>query len=177
MNKLTLIAIAAAAMASPVAAQSFQDLAALDSEVAARLGAKIGEPGGATAPIDRRLRLQNCPGQVEIDVPTSRYATVRCEAIGWRIRVPLSAMAGGSFTATSDAPAALASAPQPDAQPMVLRGTQVQVVVERPGFSVSSQATAMGQGALGEEIRVRLSDSRTLRTARVTGPSRAVLID
>lgn len=177
MKMSTAIAAAGAALmtAAPLSAQAkFQDIGELDVMVAAYLGAPAGQPGGATAPIDRRLRLTQCPGQVAIDVPTARYATVRCDQIGWRIRVPVSAM-GAQMTANQSAP--VQSAPVEPAQPMVLRNTMVQLIIERPGFSVTTQATALTQGSMGELVRVRLDDSRTVRSARVSAPGRATLIE
>jgi hypothetical protein len=48
-------ALALLAVAAPAGAQAFEDLGQLEMVVAAALGAGIGEPGGASRPLDRRL--------------------------------------------------------------------------------------------------------------------------
>ena len=50
--------LAAAIVATPVAAQNFEDLDQLETQVTASLGAGIGEVGGPAQPIDRRLLLR-----------------------------------------------------------------------------------------------------------------------
>jgi flagella basal body P-ring formation protein FlgA len=47
--------------AAAARAQSFENLDRLDSIVAMTVGANVGTPGGATAPVDRRLKLAACP--------------------------------------------------------------------------------------------------------------------
>ena len=48
------------------AAPAFEDTSLLDRQVAGHLGARIGDGGGALAPIDPKLKLKLCPGAVEI---------------------------------------------------------------------------------------------------------------
>lgn len=144
----------------PALAQGFENLEMLDNRVAAALGANIGEPGGATTPIDRRLRLQACPQPVEIGEPLAGAIAVRCVPLGWRIRVSLVP----SVTARQIA-AATPSLPQARPEPVVRRGDQVELVAIAQGFTVSTLATADQDGAPGDRIRVRTER----RTAPVIG--------
>ena len=142
----------AAALTAPAAAQSFENLEMLDSRIAAALGAGIGEPGGAASPVDRRLRLAACPQPVEIAEPAMGAVTVRCQPLGWRIRVPLTA--GGQASAQA-ATAQAATAPAVRAAPIIRRGDQIQLVAISNGFTVSTVAVADQDGAPGDRIRVR----------------------
>jgi flagella basal body P-ring formation protein FlgA len=134
-----------AVTAAPVSAQSFENLDMLDSRISAALGAGVGEPGGATNPLDRRLRLASCPQPVEIAEPAMGAVTVRCQPLGWRIRVPLV----GNGQASAAAPAAVRAAPT------IRRGDQVELVAISSGFTVSTLAVAEQDGAPGDRIRVR----------------------
>ena len=141
-----------ALLASPLPAlsQGFENLEMLDNRVAAALGANIGEPGGATTPIDRRLRLQACPQPVEIGEPIAGAVAVRCAPLGWRIRVSVVASAEAR-----QAGAGAMSARQERAEPVVRRGDQIELVAIAAGFTVSTLATADQDGAPGDRIRVR----------------------
>jgi len=145
-----LVLVAAATAATPAAAQSFEDIEALDHRVAAALGAGIGEPGGPARPIDRRLRLAACPSPVSVEAPTLGAATVRCEALGWRIRVPI---VRDDAVAASEPNARPARATR--AAPVVRRGDPVSLVVVSGSFTVSREAVADQDGAPGDRIRVR----------------------
>ena len=138
---LTLIA---AALAAPASAQSFENLEALEGRLVDTLAADIGEPGGPSSPIDRRLRLAACPQPAQIDAPNLGAVAIRCPALGWRIRVPL----------TAGATAVAAAAPV-RAEPIVRRGDQVEVVAMTSSFTVSTIGTAEQDGAPGDRIRVR----------------------
>jgi flagella basal body P-ring formation protein FlgA len=135
--------------AVPAWAQSFENLDMLDSRVSAALGAGIGEPGGAANPLDRRLRLAACPQPVAIAEPAMGAVTIRCQPLGWRIRVPLvqTSQAGAASAATASAPARAA--------PVIRRGDQIQLVAISSGFTVSTLAVADQDGAPGDRIRVR----------------------
>ncbi|HYJ52928.1 MAG TPA: flagella basal body P-ring formation protein FlgA [Allosphingosinicella sp.] len=141
------LALLSAAAAAPALAQGFENLDALDSRIAGALGAAIGEPGGAANALDRRLRLAPCPSAATISEPMQGAVTVRCDAIGWRIRV---AVIGGGAVAGPIAQAAPARA-----APVVRRGDQVQIVALAGSFTVSSLGIAEQDGAPGERIRVR----------------------
>ena len=144
-RRLTLLS--AAALAAPAAAQGFENLDMLDSRIAAALGAGIGEPGGPVSPLDRRLRLAACPQPAEIAEPAMGAVTVRCQPLGWRIRVPLVASARTSASAATPAAARAA--------PVVRRGDQIELVAIASGFTVSTLAVAEQDGAPGDRIRVR----------------------
>lgn len=139
--------LASAALAAPALAQSFENLELLDSRIAAALGANVGEPGGPVRPLDRRLRLAACPAPATIEEPNLGAVTVRCEPLGWRIRVPLAA--GGASVAT------VSRAAPERVQPVIRRGDQVEVVALASAFSVSTLGTAEQDGAPGDRIRVR----------------------
>jgi flagella basal body P-ring formation protein FlgA len=138
------------ALPLPAVAQGFENLEMLDNRVAAALGANIGEPGGATTPIDRRLRLQACPQPVDIAEPIAGAIAVRCVPLGWRIRVSLVPSAETRQVA-ANAPAH----PQARPEPVVRRGDQIELVAMTSSFSVSTMAVAEQDGAPGDRIRVR----------------------
>lgn len=142
-TKFRRLAILAALLPAPVLAQAqgVQDIAALEARLLTALDARIGEPGGPAAPIDRRLKLARCPNPVEIDPPALGAVALRCPAVGWRIRVPLVRVG------------AVAAAVK--AAPMVRRGDPVEIVAGSASFSVSAQAIAQEDGAAGQRIRVR----------------------
>ena len=139
------LVLLSAVWAAPVAAQGFENLEMLDSRISAALGAGIGEPGGAATPLDRRLHLAACPQPVEIAEPVMGAVTLRCQPLGWRIRVPLV----GNGQAAAAAPAVARAAPT------IRRGDQIQLVAISNGFTVSTLAVADQDGAPGDRIRVR----------------------
>jgi flagella basal body P-ring formation protein FlgA len=133
-----VLAIALAATAG------FADLDAIDRQVGAFTGVAIGEPGGANAPIDRRLRLKPCASALALGWNTQRRDTVvvRCpDAGGWRLFVPVIGI-----------PSATAAAPAPSA---VNRGDSVTIAVSGDGFTVSQPGEALEAGPVGAWIRVR----------------------
>jgi flagella basal body P-ring formation protein FlgA len=132
----------------PALAQGFENLEMLDNRVAAALGANIGEPGGATTAIDRRLRLQACPQPVEVGEPIAGALAVRCAPLGWRIRVSV-------VPSSETRQVAAAAVRQERAEPVVRRGDQIELVAIAAGFTVSTLATADQDGAPGDRIRVR----------------------
>ena len=140
------LAMLSAAVSAPAFAQRFENLDALDSRIAGALGAGIGEPGGAATPLDRRLRLAPCPVPAMIGEPAQGAVTVRCDAIGWRIRVAV--IGGGASVPVAQAATARAT-------PIVRRGDQVQIVALAGSFTVSTIGIAEQDGAEGERIRVR----------------------
>lgn len=151
-----LIALPLLCAAPSVRAQALVDPAAIDSAVAAFTGAEQGLPGGAAAPVDRRLRLAACPVPLALDWYGVRRetVTVSCRAAGgWRLFVPLSG-AGG-----------------PAAAPAIIRGDAVTISASGDGFAVSQPGEALEAGAIGAWIKVRGSaaGSQPLR-ARVIRP-------
>lgn len=160
-TKPILVAALALAMAHPALAQQkgYENLDRIDSLVAMTVGANLGEPGGPMAPVDRRLHLAACPTTPSVEGPVFGAAIVRCDALGWRIRVPLVAgVAAGAAGPVASygggnrfAPAAR-PAPKENA---VKRGDPVQLVAGNANFSVSRFMIADEDGAIGETIRVR----------------------
>jgi flagella basal body P-ring formation protein FlgA len=123
------------------AATGFADLPAIDREVARFTGASIGQEGGASLPVDRRLRLSPCASPLALGWQTARRETVvvQCPDIGgWRLFVPARASAQGTAAA-----------------PAVNRGDAVTIAVRGPGFSVSQPGEALEPGAPGAWVRVR----------------------
>lgn len=153
-----LLTIAAFGAAAPAAAQPFQDINAVERRVVAALGADIGQPGGPVAPVDRRLRLAACPAPLVVEPVALGAATVRCLAVGWRIRVPVQRAAVAAAPAEAvEAPPVPVRAPVRTARAdmIVRRGDPVSLVVVTGGFTVSRQAVADQDGAAGDRIRVR----------------------
>jgi flagella basal body P-ring formation protein FlgA len=146
-----------------VAAADFQNLDQLEVQVIASLGAGIGEPGGPARPIDRRLKLSACPSAPVVSMPFPATAAVRCDAIGWRIHVPL------VRTAAAEA------GPRVKAEPVIRKGDQVEVVAEGGTFVVSVVAVAQQDGAPGERIRFRSDEKAAPFVAQVEAPGRAVV--
>lgn len=61
------------------------------------------------------------------------------------------------------------------AMPSVLKGARVQILIKGVGFQISREATALEDGAFGNEIRVRTDNAETLR-ARVIAPNQLQLL-
>lgn len=156
MNKLPFIAamaLAAAAAQPALAQQKFENLDRLDGLVAMTVGANIGEPGGPVAPVDRRLRLAACPVTPSVEGPTFGAAIVKCDSLGWRIRVPLSG--GGAATVAPVARYGAVAARPAQRDLVVKRGDPVQLIAGNASFSVSRVMIADEDGAVGDTIRVR----------------------
>ncbi len=148
--------LVAALVAAPAAAQTFQDIAALERRVVGALNAGIGEPGGPSSPIDRRLKLAPCPTMVVIDPPALGAVALRCEPLGWRIRVPL---------ARAQAPAATVA--EARAPIIIKRGDPVQIYAESRAFRVTAEAIAQEDGAVGGRIRVKTDPKAPVVIAEV----------
>lgn len=135
--------------------QRFENLDRIDSLVAMTVGANLGQPGGPASPVDRRLRLAACPQMPTVDGPVFGAAVVKCEALGWRIRVAL--VPGGATAAapTSVMPGGMGrvqAVPKPAA---VKRGDPVQLLAGNQYFSVTRMMVAEEDGGIGDMIRVR----------------------
>lgn len=134
---------------SAAAQQKFENLDRIDGLVAMTVGANLGEPGGPAAPVDRRLKLAACPQTPNVEGPIFGAAMVKCDALGWRIRVPL--VPGGAASMPVGRAAAV-----PQAREMVVKkGDPVQLMAGGRAFSVSRLMVADEDGALGQMIRVR----------------------
>lgn len=140
---------------SPALAQGFENLDRIDSLVATTVGADIGQPGGAIAPVDRRLRLAACPQIPAIEGPVFGAAIVRCDRLGWRIRVPLASAAASTY-----------GRPQ-QREMLIKKGDPVQLVAGDATFSVSKAMVADEDGAIGDLIRVRESRNSPPVTGRI----------
>lgn len=136
--------------------QKFENLDRIDSLVAMTVGANLGQPGGPVSPVDRRLRLAACPQTPTVDGPVFGAAIVKCESLGWRIRVAL--MPGGAAAATPTSvmqgrmSRVAPVAPKPAA---VKRGDPVQLLAGNQYFSVTRMMVADEDGGVGDVIRVR----------------------
>lgn len=143
--------------------QKFENLDRIDGLVAMTVGANLGEPGGPAAPVDRRLRLAACPTTPSVEGPIFGAAMVKCEALGWRIRVPLvagsAAASSGPLPRTASAYGAtnryVRPAPVAAKEAVVRKGDPVQLMAGNAVFSVSRMMVADEDGAMGETIRVR----------------------
>ncbi len=157
--RILLLLILGGFAAPALAQQKFENLDRIDSLVAMTVGANLGEPGGPMAPVDRRLRLAACPTTPNVDGPVFGAAIVKCDALGWRIRVPL--VAGGAAAASGPVPRAASAAtrgvyarPVPK-EAVVKRGDPVQLTAGNASFSISRAMIADEDGAVGDTIRVR----------------------
>lgn len=152
-------AIAVLASQPALAQQKFENLDRIDSLVAMTVGANLGEPGGPAAPVDRRLRLAACPTTPAIDGPVFGAAVVKCDALGWRIRVPL--VSGASAGASGPVPRQAAvnrfspAARMVPRDNVVKKGDPVQLMAGNALFNVSRGMIADEDGAVGDTIRVR----------------------
>jgi flagellar basal body P-ring formation protein FlgA len=153
----------ALALAAPTAAAPFEDLDRLEARVVAAVGAGIGEPGGPARPIDRRLRLAACPSAPMMTMPMAGAATITCEALGWRIHVPLARMAIVEASARAKP------------EPVIRKGDQVEVVAMGGAFTVSTIAVAQQDGAPGDRIRLRGDAKAAPFFAEVDSPGRVVV--
>jgi hypothetical protein len=127
-------------VASEARAEGWQNLDVVDAAVAAAVGA-------GARPVDRRIKLPVCPEALSVGPVVAGSATVACARAGWRVRIPIVAVAVAV------------------AGPLLVRkGDPVSVITGRAGFSASVSGVAEGEGRLGDRVRVR------------TGPGAAVIV-
>lgn len=119
------------------------------------IDARIAEIGTA-APVDRRLKLARCPAPADIAPAGGSAIAVRCPALGWRILVPL-------------------TAPAHAFSPDVRKGDIVDLTVEGAGFSISTAATAVEDGRIGQTMQVRTGDKTAPISTAVLGAGRVVV--
>ncbi|HTI31329.1 MAG TPA: flagella basal body P-ring formation protein FlgA [Sphingomonas sp.] len=151
--RLTILLFALAAAAAPQAVLGqvgFQDLNALDRQIAEATG-------GRAEPLDRRLKLQACAEMISISAD-GPMPSVRCGAYGWRIALRVN---GGAMY--NNAPIA------------IRRGDEVTVTIEGNGFQLTGSGIAMDDGREGGTVRVKTSTTGTPVSVRVTGPGTASL--
>jgi len=137
--KLHLLSSISLAVAAAAGAAPYQDLGALDARIADMLPANV-----SAVPIDRRIKLAPCPEDPRISAPASGAVSVRCIALGWRIRVAVTGASG-----IADAPAPM----------LVHRGDAIELVARGSGYSVTSLGTALEEGPAGASIRVKIPTS------------------
>ena len=118
MSRKILAGLAACAIAAPYGAgaqQATEDWQSIDA-----LTATVANALGRTAtPIDRRIKLARCPEQASITAIDARTLAVRCDPLGWRLRVPM--------TGPVDAvPAAAGYARPAQSAPVIRRGDNVR---------------------------------------------------
>ncbi len=126
------------------------DLALLDRAAEIFAGARLGEPGGPLAPIDRRLKLGPCSESPEFSwrAETRDAIVIRCpDAKGWRIFVNVKA-APAVATATVKA------------EPVIRRGDPIVLEATRDGFSVSADGVAMTDAAPGSRLQVKMEGAK-----------------
>ncbi len=120
---------------------TFEDLEILDERVQA-----VAPQAGA---IDKRLKLAECPDDPIVAPPVGGSVTVRCPALGWRVRVlmkqsPVSAESG---------------------ETVIRKGEMVECVSGGPGFAVSTMMLALDDAAAGQPVRVKSPTSPIVVTA------------
>ncbi len=163
LTHLRLLVLASALVAAPAAAQGFEDLDQLEQRLVAALGAGIGEPNGPARPIDRRLKLAACPEPAGFDAPQMGAVAIRCEPLGWRIRVPVARSLAVQVAAAK-------------AEPIIRKGDQVEIEARGGAFTVSTAVVAEQDGAVGDRIRVRAPGSKAgAIIAQVTAEGRVAL--
>lgn len=160
MRLLPLVLLVAATPAAAVT-----DPAQLDMAVAAFAGQLPGHPGGARAPVDRRLKLADCGGDPKLSWRTPRHDAVVVTCAGpvpWHIFVPTVPGGPGAAAPATAAvePAALPAAPVRRAEPVIRRGDAVTIGIDQGGFTVSQSGTAMTDAAPGERVRIQIDGAR-----------------
>jgi flagella basal body P-ring formation protein FlgA len=119
----------------------YADLDNIDREVAGFTGAEIGQSGGASTPVDRRLRLAPCSSPLSLAWRTQNHESVvvQCGDPGsWRLFVPVKRETAGL-----------------GGEPAIDRGDGISIAINGDGFSVAQPGEAMEAGAVGSWIRVR----------------------
>ena len=127
---------------------AFEDLDLLDARISAF---------GAATPVDRRLKLARCADQANIFPAGSTAVAVRCTSAGWRILVPLEATS------------------QQAGAPAIRKGDFVDLTVEGTGFSISTAATAVEDGRVGQSLRVRTNDANPAISGAVVSTGLVVI--
>lgn len=141
--------LAAATFPTLAHASAWQNLDALDAQVAHALAAS----GEAAQPVDRRLRLAACSAGVTVERAGPGAVAVRCPSPNWRIRVLLIADTTSRVTALG---------------PVVMRrGDPVTIMVRSPGFTASTQGTALADARAGDRVTARIEGQKVTIAGRV----------
>jgi flagella basal body P-ring formation protein FlgA len=134
-----------------IAAPAGTNLALLDRAAEIFAGARLGEPGGPVAPVDRRLRLANCGSSPEFTWRSDAHdaIVIRCpDPNGWRI-----------FVSVRANPAAVQQAAV-KAEPVIRRGDAVSLEAGQNGFSVSTDGIALGDAPPGGRFQVKIEGAK-----------------
>lgn len=167
------VIIPALLLAGPALARpGFQDTAGLDRAVASFTGHAIGEEGGARTSIDSRLRLAQCP-TVALSWHGLNHdaVTVTCSGPNWHLYVPINMPPAGprgiSLTPTVTLPA----------KPVVVihRGDPVMIEAHQPGFTISREAIAQGNAAVGQRFMAKGQGDKQAFQAIAVDNGRATL--
>ena len=167
------ILIPALLIATPAVAQSaFQDTAGLDRAVASFTGHAIGEEGGARTAIDSRLKLAQCP-TVALSWHGLNHdaVTVTCSGPDWHIYVPID-MPAAQPHGVSIAPTVMLPV-KPEI--VIHRGDPVMVEASQAGFTISREAIAQGNAAVGERFMAKGQGDRNGFQAIAVASGRATL--
>ena len=152
--------LAALMLAAPAAASDFQSTAMLDTIVAQFTGKRVGEQGGARAPVDNRLKLAACTApQLEWRNDARDAVVVRCMQPGWRIFVPVNAVPQPKPAAAAPAPA-VARPVVAKAENVIRRGDAVTVEVNAAGFSITREGVALGDAPEGGRLSVKIDEKK-----------------
>ena len=144
-----------------VGAPAATDLTLLDRAAEIFAGARLGEPGGPIAPIDKRLRLASCASSPEFTWRSDAHdaIVIRCpENNGWRIFVSVKAQ-----------PMAAQAVAAVKAEPVIRRGDPVSIEAGQGSFSVSSDGIAMNDAAPGARVQIKVDGAK--------GPVQAIAVD
>lgn len=128
-----------AALASP----AFEDLELLDQRIQA--------VAPHAQPVDKRLKLAECPEDPAIVRSVNASVIVRCPALGWKLLVPVN-------------PAPMM---EKATQIVVRKGDLVECISGGPGFSVSTLLVALEDAGFGDPVRVKDPSSPVIVTALV----------
>ncbi len=142
------------------AAPAATDLALLDRAAEIFAGARLGEPGGPVAPVDRRLRLASCASSPEFTWRTDAHdaIVIRCpQANGWRI-----------FVSVRAARPAVQAAVAIKAEPVIRRGDPVTIEAGQGSFTVSSDGIAISDAAPGARVQIKVDGAK--------GPVQAIAV-
>jgi flagella basal body P-ring formation protein FlgA len=142
-----LAGLAAVSIGTAATAANYQDLGQLEARIAASLAGS-----GTPTPIDRRIKLAACPEEPEISGVIASAVSVRCRPLGWRIRVGIVGAPGAEVAA----------------EPLVHRGDSIELVAQGRGYSATTSAVALDEGAAGHTIRVKIPTSSRPVSAVVT---------
>lgn len=129
----------------------FEDLEILDERIQAETA--------DAEPVDKRLKLAECPADPIISPAVGGAVVVRCPALGWRLRVPVRPASSAAETG----------------QIVIRKGDLIECISSGPGFAVSTQLIAMDDARVGQTLRVKSPTSSVLLTAVAKSQGQAAL--